>query len=412
MKQVTVCILIDALRYDFVTHEDSPVLQSLRGQNSIQGVIEEPFGFIGRPATFAGLYPEVSNISSMYWYEPQKSPYGIAKYIPSFLDGRPLFSKYIRRVTTAYANIVHGNKERCYSFDTYNVPLHLLPYFNLVEQIAPWNPRYLSQITLFDIFRENNVKWLFIGYPGSDQRTRAIWDKFQREISPDISFVWLHFAETDWAEHEYGPMSKERKEKLREIDATIAKVRDELEKMFSQVHMLVFGDHGAVEVKETIDIKGRLESLNLRVGKDYVYFLDSTMARFWFKNDIARLWITEAMSSLLKGKLLTEDDFVKYRAHFNHTRYGELIWVANEGVLILPNFWQGGSPVKGMHGYLPDVKDNQAAFLLSSPVLDKPVELKSPCDMVDIFPTILDLMDLPIPETNEGTSILARAKEA
>lgn len=410
MKKVTVSIIIDALRHDFITKKDSPFLFSLKNY-SIYGDIEESFGFIGRPATFAGLYPATSGISFMYCYEPQKSPYKIVKYIPRFLSNTFLINKLARKLITKWANVVYSYEKLSYSFDTYNIPLNILPYFNLVEQLSPWNPNYLPQTTLFDLLRENNIKWLFIGYPGSNQKTFAIWNKFQKEISPDISFIWLHFAETDWAEHEFGPMSDERKEKLKEIDETIKKIWSKLNNMFDEVNMLVFGDHGAVEVKKRVNIESKLKSLDLKVGKDYIYFLDSTMARFWFKNDAAQLKITEMLKELTDGNILTKQDFIKYRANFNHTKYGELIWVANEGVLIMPNFWQGNSPVKGIHGYLPDVNDNQAAFVLSSPKINGVSKLKKPCEMVDIFPTILDLMGLPIPESNEGMSILKRIRE-
>jgi len=400
---ITIAILIDALRHDFITIEDSPFLYSLSGK-SITGKIKEPFAFIMHPTWFAGLYPQTSNKSQYYWYSPDTSPYKFTKLFPFLSDKIPMLREGLNKIAQYISRYSYGIAP--------NIPLNMLRYFDFADRLPPWNPNYLPQTTLFDIFRDNNIKWLFIGYPGSNQRTFAIWNKFCREISPDVSFIWLHFAETDWAEHEYGPMSDKRREKLREIDKTIEKIWNILNSMFDDVNMLVFGDHGAVEVKKTVNIESKLKSLYLKVGTDYIYFLDSTMARFWFKNDVAKSKITEILEELTDGKLLSRKDFINYKTNFDHMRYGELIWVANEGVLILPNFWQGNLPVKGMHGYLPDVRDNQAAFLLSSPKISKANKLNNPCEMVDIFPTILDLMDLPIPESNEGVSILRRVQGA
>ena len=399
MGNLTVAILVDALRHDFITKRDSPFLSSLLN-NGVGGEIKEPFAFIMHPTWFAGLYPETSGKSLVYWYSPHASPYKFTRFIPLLGDKILMLRKGLDKIVRYTSRYSYGTAP--------HVPLNMLKYFDFADKLPPWNPNYSPQTTLFDLLRENKLKWLFIGYPGSDQRTSAIWNKFQIEITSDMSFVWLHFAETDLAEHEYGPMSNKRKKKLKEIDETIEKIWDKLNNIFDEVNMLVFGDHGAVEVKKTVNIEGELKSLDLKVGKDYIHFLDSTIARFWFKNDIAKSKVTEMLKEFRDGKILTKQDFIRYKANFSHTKYGEFMWIANEGTLILPNFWQGNSPVKGMHGYLSDVKDNQAAFVLSSRMVDERVKLKNPCEMVDVFPTILELMNLPVPESNEGVSILER----
>jgi len=57
-----------------------------------------------------------------------------------------------------------------------------------------------------------------------------------------------------------------------------------------------------------------------------------------------------------------------------------------------------------MHGYLPEVKDNQAAFIAAGCGQQKKPEV--PIDMVDLFPMILGMMELPVPETSMGKSFL------
>jgi hypothetical protein len=136
--------------------------------------------------------------------------------------------------------------------------------------------------------------------------------------------------------------------------------------------------------------------------------LDSTTARFWFKEDNAKRKIAAMLEGLNGGKIMSKENLKICKANFNHTKYGELIWIADGGILILPNFWQGNSPVRGMHGYLPKVEDNCAAFMLLSPTIDRMIQLEEPCEMVDIFPTILDLLNLPTPESNEGISVLRK----
>ena len=82
--------------------------------------------------------------------------------------------------------------------------------------------------------------------------------------------------------------------------------------------------------------------------------------------------------------------------------------MADAGTLILPNYFQGSEPVIGMHGYLPDVPDNQAAYLVVD--RDRPagdIVDPVPRQMVDVFPTLLDLLRLPVPSSCEGRSLLA-----
>ena len=383
--------------------EETPFLLKMAEQG-ITGILEPPLAYCLHPTWFAGLHPKSSDRFLLHIYSPQTSPYKRLRLI-SFLE-RNRFT----RLSSGFAR--HHLLRNPYGVAPC-IPNYMLKYFDVAEKLPPWHPQYLPKATtLFDILRQKDLKWLFIGSPGSNQQTFSILNKFQKMISKKYSFIWLHFAELDWACHKYGPRSAQSKGKLREIDEAIEKIHAYLNSTYSTVNTLVFGDHGHVEVNQTLDLRSLLKQTSSRMGEDYIYFLDSTIARFWFKNERAQDEIAHVLSTVDRGKILSKQDLKKYGCNFQNPRHGQLIWVADEGYIILPNFWQGTTIVRGMHGYLPEVQSNHARFVLSGSQVPKPVKLEKKYKLVDIFPTLLDLMHLPTPETNEGSSILHNAGRA
>jgi predicted nucleotidyltransferase len=144
----------------------------------------------------------------------------------------------------------------------------------------------------------------------------------------------------------------------------IAGLRDR----YSQVNVILFGDHGMVNVTRALDLTPVLEATGLTFGTDYAYFLDSTMARFWFFHAAAKSRLERALREVEGGRLLEAEDLERFGLARCDYRNGERFFLADPGVLILPNFFQpSGSPIPGMHGYDPDCPDNLGFFLLHDP---------------------------------------------
>jgi len=66
----------------------------------------------------------------------------------------------------------------------------------------------------------------------------------------------------------------------------------------------LFSDHGMTNVEETFDIFAALG--DLRVGDDYLVFVDSTFARFWYPNDEVRALVHERLAGA-PANFLTPD---------------------------------------------------------------------------------------------------------
>ena len=132
----------------------------------------------------------------------------------------------------------------------------------------------------------------------------------KRKFEQDIDFDYLHIGELDSTAHKYGTKADETKGCIKMIDKKLSEMDFDI----------IMSDHGMVDVEETIT-----------VPETDVCFIDSVIARYYGE---------KPSLNLKKGKIINADK-----------RFGDTVYIANPGVLILPNYWQGNKPVKAMHGY-------------------------------------------------------------
>src|SRR6266704_2799115 len=123
---------------------------------------------------------------------------------------------------------------------------------------------------------------------------------------------------------------------------------------------------------ELIDLKARVGALPVRMPKDYAAVYDSTMARFWFFNDPARRQITRCLEQVPQGRILPDEELKELGALFPDRYFGELIFLMEEGVLIVPSH-MGERPIRAMHGYHPRARHSYAALLTNQPEIPEDV---------------------------------------
>ena len=125
-------------------------------------------------------------------------------------------------------------------------------------------------------------------------------------------------------------------------------------------------DHGMHDVHGRVDVMAALAGAGPVHGRDYEAFYDSTMARFWFREPAAEARVRAALAGL-PGRFLTREDEERWGIHFADRRYGEAIWLVDEGGLIVPSY-MGSAPVAAMHGYDPATPASRATFLSNRPL--------------------------------------------
>jgi predicted AlkP superfamily pyrophosphatase or phosphodiesterase len=240
---------------------------------------------------------------------------------------------------------------------------------------------------------------------GNKMQMNEMYKNIKRIKNENYNFACLTITTLDALGHAYGPDSKIIKDAVEKIDTIIYNIWLLLLEDYEKVTIIAHGDHGMVEIARTVNMWEKLQNLSVRTEKDYVVFLDSPMARFWFFNEGAEKEIRKLLEKLDCGRILTEEDYEKYRIRFKDNKYGDLIWLANPGTLIFPNFFGWYNPVKGMHGYAPECDGNKGLFTI---ITNKELKFKETNDikMIDMLPVISDIMQVAIPEECEGVSIV------
>ncbi len=128
------------------------------------------------------------------------------------------------------------------------------------------------------------------------------------------------------------------------------------------------GDHGMANCDSLLDLQSEINALPVRVPKDYAVVYDSTMARFWFFNERARQVITSCLEGISEGRIVPDAELAALGTLFPDRYFGELIFLAQEGVLIVPSH-MGARPIRGMHGYHPADKHSYAMLCTNQEII-------------------------------------------
>ena len=177
----------------------------------------------------------------------------------------------------------------------------------------------------------------------------------------DYLFTPVYIGVIDSQGHKFGPDSKELKSELNRLDTILRNSVQRFLEIDKNTSFVFLGDHGMTEVKSDLDVELIIiqlaKSLKLKKGKDYVYFLDSTLVRVWFLTENAKIklgpLIRENEVLSLNGEVIDDETSKLYDIPIGDRRYGDIAWWAYEGVLIFPDFFHDRKPYSGMHGYKP-----------------------------------------------------------
>lgn len=389
-------VLVDAMRPDYVAH--APFIRGLSA-SAATGSFREGFGFVPRQAYFGGLATAEFGFTNMFSFDPENSPFGAAwqfsgRRFETIRDepagARKMIEDVARERLTPFA--------RSY-MSTHQIPLGWLPFFDLVEKRAPWE-RKAGYRSLFAILDEQGIPWKQSMWPDTtalaDPGDKGIVRHIASILGPADRLGCVHLQQLDSVGHIHGPGSRELIAAIRETDSLLRGLVEDLRGRYDRLGIVLFGDHGMVNVTGALDIAAALKRTGLAFGADYVCFLDSSMARFWFFHEGARRKIVETLAAVPGGHVLSDEELRHHGLAGCDRRNGELYFLADPGVLILPNFFQdSGRPIPGMHGYDPDCPDNLGYFLLHDSA--RPELAGSTMGKVDphqLFPILLESLGL------------------
>ncbi len=389
-ESITLCVFIDAFGWELMRQH-----RFLDSVLKTKTPLKTVFGYSSTcdPVILTGKMPQETNHFSCFYYNPKESPFGLLKWLaclPKALTRRGR----VRRILSRFIGRRYGFTGY---FQLYNMPFQHLPLFGYSEQRDLYQSGGIRSglPTMFDYLRQESIPFTMSDWRKSEVENLA--DMRAELERGEVSFGYLYLAHLDAVLHEYGTMHPNVTEKIAWYEQELERLIQVAKESYQEVRLFLFSDHGMTDVKETYDIKSQIEALGLKFGKDYVAVYDSTMVRFWFLHDMARIRITKALQEEVLGEIVDKQRLAEYGCDFQDNTYGDLFFLMKPGVLLCPSF-MGETPLAGMHGYAPEDKDSFAAFATNCelPVLPKRLD--------DLMETVLSGVVSHLPKAPKPTS--------
>ncbi len=341
--------------------------------------LDSVFGYSSTcvPSILSGHWPDEHRNWCYFVHDPAHSPFHNLRWLrwlPTAITGRRIFRRWLTKLVKRQLGF------RGY-FDLYNIPFHHIDRYDFTEKKSPLQPGGMNRGgNIFDLLVAQGTPY-FVSDPAKteEQNRDALAARLR---NGDVDFAFMYWAGLDGLLHNVGNDSPKVQEKLSVYEQWIQQLLAIAREQYAEVQLYVFSDHGMANCDVHLDLKSRIDKLPVRVQHDYAVVYDSTMARFWFFNEHARQLITTELRQTPQGRIIPDAELQSLHTLFPDRYFGELIFLVQEGVLIVPSH-MGERPIRAMHGYHPSDKHSYASLLTNQPGIP---------DNITAIPHIGDLM--------------------
>ncbi len=362
----TLILYLDAMGYRFVSKENTPFLYKFGKENSLLR-LKTLLGYTGIENTFiTAKWPNETGIWTEFIYKRNVAG-KILKFIPlpnSILSYFYAFINYY----------LYGN--------TFLTKLHHIPR----RFFGKFNSGVKHKIWKRDFFQKRN--FVYYGWPFFVVNNKVNLDfikrndeykvnKFIKSFKENIEIYFMQLVDLDKTMHEFGTTHENTIKELKKQDEFASIIINEFKKIFENCKIIIWSDHGFVDIREEINIEEKIKNL-----RNITYFLDSTIARFWFKDKNSKEEVLTVLEKIKQGKILDLKEKDKYNMPLGK-EFGEIIFALEPGYLFVPNFYQGKNGCKGMHGYMPDKADLDGIFIINKKTDKKEIELNEALGLIE-----------------------------
>ncbi len=378
---------MDAFRHDYLTEKHTPFLASCSQRGEYYKTVRPGLGYCERTEILTGLHPKQSGFFTAIGYDPENSPFKDIKGLPvlewmEFLIlnvFRLLGQDFSQRLYHFYKyRMKRYLKRRSSGMSPYEIPVSLLSYWSLTEdQTDHRNENAFPTPSILSLIEKAGGSYFYDSFTalnlpanGSDEdRLQMVLDE-AKERAHDLTLIYI--SAPDHYGHKFGPESDELNRALNQMDGDLKSFTEKFQQLIPDSNFVFLGDHGMIPVTQSFDAGNHLsalaKSLGLKLKKDFIYFLDSTLMRVWFLSDKAKRVFPEAIqsSSAFKnqGEFFDDTLTAENNIPWPDTKYGDLIWWTNPGVLVHPDFFHKTHQDKGMHGYDPQLPESQGICII------------------------------------------------
>jgi hypothetical protein len=358
--------MIDACGWEIVRND--PFARSFAPHRTR---LQSVFGYSSAcvPSILSGRWPEEHRNWCYFVYDPQNSPFRSLRsmrWLPRAVTSRRIVRRILTKAIKRRLNF------RGY-FDLYNIPFEHIHLYDFTEKKSPLRPDGMNRgPNIFDFLTRRHIPY-FVSEPEKSEEENGAALK-ERIAAGSIDFAFMYWPGLDGLLHAAGNDSPKIGPALRKYEQWIEDLLAAARGEYREVRLYIFSDHGMANCDEHLDLRAQIDALPLRMGEDYAVVYDSTMARFWFFNGRARDLVSAALGGVSQGRILPDAELMELRAFFPDRYFGELMFLAKEGVLIVPSH-MGERPIRAMHGYHPADKHSYAALMTNQAEL--PVQISA-----------------------------------
>ena len=221
------------------------------------------------------------------------------------------------------------------------------------------------------------------------------WLSMPREQRPHL--VTLYFEDVDTATHDHGPDSAQSIASIEAVDEYLNHLMAGIAALpiADQVYLVIVSDHGQSGFKQDaapliIDQVASLDGLTV---------VDHGTAAFIYMpgQDPHRVEeLRDAINQSWKhGRAMLRSEVPQNWQVTETAGFADLIVQADPGYSVYSSTQKAGHASLGDHGWAPEFSDMQGIFLASGPRLPKGTRIPA-IDVVDVYPLMMAILDLPI----------------
>jgi hypothetical protein len=316
------------------------------------------------PSILTGCLPREHGHFSFFIYDRARlAPFRWARHLgwlPEVVAGHHRVRNRVSR-WTAQAKGYTGY------FQLYSVPFSRLPWLDYTEKRDIYEPGGIlgGQTVIFEHWKKSGIPWTRSDWRSNDATNV---ERLKAELRQgQVRLAYLFTAGLDATMHAHTTESPETDAAFARFEQWLREIHDIAQERYSHVRFHLFSDHGMSDTRQLSRMLPEFEALGLEFGRDYVSVWDSTMARFWFPGgESVREEIIDWLRRRPEGRIVTNAELQEWGCDFPDGRYGELIYLLNNGVLFAPSF-MNQRRVPAMHGYDPAEADSAACWLTNYP---------------------------------------------
>ncbi|MFZ6844637.1 ectonucleotide pyrophosphatase/phosphodiesterase [Undibacterium sp. RuTC16W] len=301
--------------------------------------------------------------------------------------------------------------------------------FTLSNRDAVTDRRWWDQAEPVWVTAEKKgIKTGIMFWPGSEAAIHGVlptdFRRFDGKIAPagrvDTMLTWLdkpvgdrpgfltvYFDDVDHAGHEFGPDTAQVTSDVARVDHAIGQLVDGLRVRHIDANVVIVSDHGMAATSADRII--RLNEL-----------ADPASYRLITSGTYAGIDVNPGQEALVATALLKKHEHMQcwkkeaipQRFHYGqNARVPRFICLADVGWLVEPGDKNGKTTVSGSHGYDNLAPEMQALFIATGPAFKQATVLPA-FDNVDVYPLLMELLDVPALPSDGSMAIVRQALKA